>query len=117
VRFSVNWSDVTDTYTYRLPANTVLPPPSQLAPVLNELLRGTFDLTYRISAKLHVGGSYWYEDYYTEDFALGSQIVSDIALPNIQPGATATPPTTLLLGYMYRPYTANTGMVRLTYLW
>jgi hypothetical protein len=62
-------------------------------------------------------GARGYEDYYTEDFALGSQIVSDIALPHIQPGATATPPTTLLLGYMYRPFTANTGMVRLTYLW
>jgi hypothetical protein len=117
VRFGVNWSDVTDTYTYRLAPNTTLVAPEQLTPVLNELLRGTFDLTYKVSAKLHVGGSYWYENYKTDDFALGSQIASDIALPIIQPGATPTAPTTLLLGYMYRPYTANTGILRMTYLW
>jgi hypothetical protein len=117
VRFGVNWSDVTDTYVYRLAPTTTIAAPEQLTPVLNELLRGTFDLNYKVSAKLHIGGSYWYENYKTDDFALGSQIATDIALPVVQPGATPVAPTTLLLGYMYRPYTANTGMVRMTYLW
>jgi MtrB/PioB family decaheme-associated outer membrane protein len=117
VRVGVNWSDVTDTYTFVLPANTVLPAPRQLPAVINELVRGTFDLSYRITPRIRIGGSYWYEDYYTEDFALGSQIISDIALPTIQPGATPVAPTTVLLGYQYRPYTAHTGMLRLTYLW
>jgi MtrB/PioB family decaheme-associated outer membrane protein len=111
VRFGVNWNDVTDSYKYRLPANTTLAAPSQLPAVLNELLRGTFDLNHKLSAKLHVGGSYWYENYKVDDFALGPQLTANNVLP------VTGNPTTLLLGYMYRPYTANTGMLRLTYLW
>ena len=117
VRFGINWSDVVDDYTYVLTADTVLAAPRQLSPVRNELMRGTVDLSYRLTARVRVGGSYWYEEYKTEDFALGSQIISDIALPTIQPGATPVAPTTVLLGYMYRPYKAHTGIVRLTYLW
>jgi MtrB/PioB family decaheme-associated outer membrane protein len=111
VRFGVNWNDVTDTYVYRLAPNTTLGAPSQLPPVLNELLRGTFDLNYKLSEKLHLGGSYWYESYKTDDFALGPALASNNVLP------VTGNPTTLLLGYMYRPYTANTGMLRMTYLW
>jgi MtrB/PioB family decaheme-associated outer membrane protein len=118
MRFSVNWSDLNDTYLYVLPAgSTVTPQPVQLAPVLNEIFTGIVDVTYKLSARLRLGAAYWYEDYDVQDFALGSQIISDIALPSVQPGATPVPATTLLMGYMYRPYTANTGMVRLTYLW
>lgn len=117
LRFGINWSDVTDTYTYVLPPNTVIATPRQLPPVLNELFRGNVDLSYRLTPRVRLGGVYWYEDYKTQDFALGSQIISDIALPTIQPGATPVAPTTVLLGYMYRPYTAHAGMVRLTYLW
>jgi hypothetical protein len=108
---------VNDAYTYVLPANTTIAAPKQLTPVTNELFRGTFDLGYKLSPKIRFGGSYWYEEYKTQDFALGSQIISDIALPTIQPGATPVATSTILLGYMYRPYRAHTGMLRLTYLW
>jgi MtrB/PioB family decaheme-associated outer membrane protein len=111
VRFGVNWSDVEDVYNYRLATNTTLPTPAQLTPVTHELLRGTFDLNYKVSAKLHVGGAYWYENYKTEDFALGDAYTGAAILP-----FTGTP-NTMLLGYSYRPYTANTGILRMTYLW
>lgn len=116
-RFGINWSDVSDTYLYVLTRNTTLPAPSQLPPVLNELFRGTAELTYKLTPKVKIGGVYWYENYKTDDFALGEDIISDIALPTIQPGATPVAPTTVLLGYMYRPFRAHTGMLTLTYLW
>jgi MtrB/PioB family decaheme-associated outer membrane protein len=111
IRFGVNWNDVVDAYTYRLAPNTTLPAPAQLTPVLHELFRGTFDVNYKLSARIHIGGSYWYEDYKTDDFALGEAYTSAVVLPFT--GA----PNTVMLGYSYRPYTANTGILRMTYLW
>jgi MtrB/PioB family decaheme-associated outer membrane protein len=117
MRFNFNWNDAVDEYLYVLPPNTVLPTPQQLDPVVNELMRGEYDVVYRLSNQVHLGASYWYEDFHTEDFALGPLTMSDIALPPVQPGLPVTPTNSLLLGYTYRPYTAHTGMVRLTYLW
>jgi MtrB/PioB family decaheme-associated outer membrane protein len=117
LRVGLNWSDADDVYTYVLTSDTVLPTPAQLDPVINELLRGTVDLTYRLNNRVRVGASYWYEDYNTQDFAFGPLTISDIALPQVQPGVPLVPTNSLLLGYLYRPYTAHTGMVRLTYLW
>jgi hypothetical protein len=50
--------------------------------------------------------SYWYEDYDVEDFTLGVEATPDLLRGN-----------TLLLGYVYRPYTANTVWGRLIYRW
>ena len=117
LRVNLNWSDANDLYTYVLVAGSPLPAPLQLAPVVNELLRGEVAVSYQVSSHLRAGASYWYEDYKTEDFALGPLTISDIALPPVQPGFPIVPTNSLLLGYLYRPYTAHTGMVRLTYLW
>ena len=117
LRVVFNWSDANDEYLYRLVSNSSLAEPSQLAPVVNELMRGEIYVSYRLSNQLRVGASYWYEDYHTEDFALGPLTISDIALPPVQDGFPIVPTNSLLLGYIYRPYTAHTGMVRLTYMW
>ena len=116
LHLNLNWSDAIDTYRYRLVAQSPLPIPSQLDPVVNELLRGTADVNYHLSARMRLGVSYWYENYRTEDFALGPLTISAIALPSVQPGFPIVPTNSLLLGYLYRPYTAHTGFVRLTYL-
>jgi hypothetical protein len=50
--------------------------------------------------------SYWFDKYDVDDFALGPDTVSQIALP----GGT-------LLGYAWRPYTSHTVWVRLSYFW
>jgi MtrB/PioB family decaheme-associated outer membrane protein len=117
LRFNVNWNDAVDTYRYVLVAGSPLPAPQQLDPVVNELLRGAIDLNYQLSSQVRVGASYWYENYKTEDFAFGPLTISDIALPGVQPGLPVVATNSLLLGYLYRPYTAHTGMVRLIYLW
>ena len=59
--------------------------------------------------RVAVGLVYWFDQYSVDDFALGP--VASLAQP-----ATATP-TLMLLGYFYRPYTANSVTARFTYMW
>ena len=83
-----------------------LPEPEALPPTRSRLHRAVTDLTYWASSRLGIGVSYWYEDYDVEDFTLGVE-----AVPELLRGST------LLLGYLYRPYTANTVWGRLIYRW
>ena len=117
IRLMVDWSKSTDTYLYALVSGSPLAVPEQLPPVKNELLRSELDVTYEITRNLKFGVAYWYDDYNVEDFALGPTTISGIALPPPNPAQPTTATNALLLGYLYRPYTAHTGFVRLTYLW
>ncbi len=83
-----------------------LPTPEELPPTLSQLHRATTDLTYWVTDQLGIGGSYWFEDFDVEDFTLDVE-----STPNLLRG------NTLLLGYLYRPYTANTVWGRLVYRW
>lgn len=94
------------TYVYRLPIGSTLAAGEQLPPVLNELQTGTADFRIAMTDRLAIGFTYWYERYDVEDFQLGPARVD----PLNQPGS-------LLLGYVYRPYTANSGWVRLIVTW
>ncbi len=93
-------------YVYLLPADSTLPPVEQLPEVINALHRATLDAKYALRQHLALGFSYWFDKYDVEDFALGPQTVSPIALP----GGT-------LLGNAWRPYTAHTVWARLSYFW
>lgn len=117
LRFSVDFSRSNSLYNYitgpvadrTLPEESTvlpstLPTPSQLPETLSELARGTVDATYALSRHLAIGASYWYERYRVNDFSLDEQAISRLDLP----GA-------LLLGYAYRPYTANTVWGRVIY--
>lgn len=117
IRLSADWNRSNDTYLYGLVTGSPLPAPEQLPAVKNELLRTEVDLTYEISANLRAGVAYWFEDYNVEDFALGPTTLTGIALPPIQEGQPVVATNALLLGYLYRPYTAHVGFVRLTYAW
>jgi len=116
IRLSADWNRSNDTYLYGLVTGSPLAVPEQLPPVKNELLRGEIDVTYELARNLRFGVAYWYDDYKVQDFALGPTTLSDIALPVVQPGQPVVATTALLLGYLYRPYTAHAGFVRLTYL-
>ena len=52
------------------------------------------------------GFAHWYDKYSVDDFALGQETLSSLAQPSF-----------LMLGYLYRPYTAHTVIARLTYIW
>ena len=115
LRFFADWNKSNDTYLYGLVTGSPLAPPEQLPPVKNELLRAGVDMSYELSRNVLLGASYWFDDYNVEDFALGPTTISGIALPPIEPGESAPSTNALLLGYLYRPYTAHVGFVRLTF--
>jgi hypothetical protein len=117
IRLSTDWNRANDTYLYGLVTGSPLAVPEQLAPVKNELLRTEVDLTYEISRNLSAGVAYWFDDYNVQDFALGPTTLTGIALPPVQEGQPVVATNALLLGYLYRPYTAHAGFVRLTYAW
>ena len=74
--------------------------------VLNELHRATVDVKYFFVTHLSAGLSYWFDKYNVDDFALGTQTITRINMPSA-----------LLLGNVWRPYTAHTVWARLSYLW
>ena len=85
---------------------TTLPTPTELPPTLSELHRGSIDANYILSSRLSIGLSYWYQQYRVQDWTL--DIDANPALVRGQ---------ALLLGYMYRPYTASTLWGRVIYRW
>ena len=85
---------------------TTLPTPVELPPTLSEFRRATADLTYALTRRISIGASYWYDQYRVRDWTLDID-----ANPDLVRGQS------LLMGYLYRPYTANTGWLRLLYRW
>jgi MtrB/PioB family decaheme-associated outer membrane protein len=93
-----------------LPEETVLtsalPPPTALPTVKSDLGRATADLMYDLTSHVGIGASWWYEQYRVTDFTLDAE-----ANPELARGQA------VLLGYLYRPYTANTIWARMVYRW
>lgn len=106
VRLAYDYSRAESLYLYGLAANTTLSSVVQLPPVLNKRNRATADARYYLTRHIAVGAVYWYEKYDVNDFASNPSTLNSIAQPSF-----------LMLGYLYRPYTANTIWGRLTYLW
>jgi hypothetical protein len=116
LRLSYNYTDYKGSYLHQLPPNTTLPPPVLLPDVLSTETRAVIDLRYFITARMAVGLVYWYDDYDVSDFAFSPDVVSGVAQPPVEEGQTGTV-NALLLNYFYRPYTAHTAWLRLTYSW
>lgn len=107
VTFGYNWNRSRVTYEYALATPFASPQP--LPPVVNELGSATFDVRYYFSRRVALGFGYWYEQYKVDDFALGTETIAGLSMPV----NTAVNPTSLMMNYLYRPYTAHTGFVRL----
>jgi MtrB/PioB family decaheme-associated outer membrane protein len=106
IRFAYDYSRAQSVYVYGLAPNTTLPPVVQLPPVLNQLQRATTDVRYHLTRHVAVGLAYWFDTYDVNDFALGPATLNTLAQPSF-----------LMLGYVFRPYTAQTVLGRVTYLW
>jgi MtrB/PioB family decaheme-associated outer membrane protein len=85
---------------------TSLPTPEALPPTLSQLHRAVTNLTYWATDHLGLEASYWFEDFNVEDFTLDVESTPNLLRDN-----------TLLLGYLYRPYTANTFWGHVIYRW
>jgi MtrB/PioB family decaheme-associated outer membrane protein len=106
VRLAYSLSRADSTYVYGVAPNSTLPAPVQLPQLFNKLQRATADVRYYLTTHLAVGAAYWFDKYDVNDFAFSPDTLTSIAQPSF-----------LMLGYLYRPYTANTVWARLTYLW
>jgi len=94
------------TYIHRAPADTTLVRLVPLPPVRNELETMTGDVRYFLTRRVAIGGTYWYDRYAVDDFAVNDATLGKLALP----GA-------LYLGSLFRPYEARTGSLRLIVIW
>ncbi|HEY2150504.1 MAG TPA: MtrB/PioB family outer membrane beta-barrel protein [Vicinamibacterales bacterium] len=105
-RVSYDFSYAEGSYLYGIVAGGPLPPPSQLPNVFNKLQQLHLDVRHRLSERLALSLAYLYEPFRVYDFAFDPSVVNSI----IQPSS-------LVLGYVYRPYTTNSGTIALRYLW
>jgi MtrB/PioB family decaheme-associated outer membrane protein len=95
-RISYDYAYSHGDYLYGVVPGGPLPPPSQLPRVYNKLQELRTDVRYRLTNKLAATVTYLYEPFRVYDFAFDPSVINGI----IQPSS-------LVLGYVYRPYTAH----------
>jgi MtrB/PioB family decaheme-associated outer membrane protein len=106
VRFSYDFSHAEGNYLYTIPVGSPITTPNQLPNVFNKLQQLHIDARYRFTKNLAGTFSYLYEPLRIFDFAFDPSVVNGI----IQPSS-------LVMGYVYRPYTANSFVFGARYYW
>jgi MtrB/PioB family decaheme-associated outer membrane protein len=106
LRFAYDYNRSRSTYGYELVPNSTLATPVQLPAIRNAWQSGTADVKYFLRRNLAAGLVYRYDRFSVDDFALNPSTMDRLVFGS-----------TMLLGYYYRPYTANTVWLKLTYLW
>ena len=117
IRLAFDMSDGEATYVYGMkPEQKVFTttPLKQLTPLTNRLTGGRMDVRYFVRANVALGVAYHYEEYKVEDFALGTDTIDRLDPKSAANGLFAS---TLYAGYLFRPYTAHTAWLKMTYLW
>ena len=105
-RVSYDYSYAKGRYFYAIPEGSPLTPPNQLPDVFNKLQQFHLDVRHRLSNHLVASLSYPYEPFRVYDFAFDQTVVNGIVQPS-----------SLVLGYIYRPYTAHAASFGLRYYW
>ena len=116
MRLAVDWNRSNDTYLYGLVTGSPLAVPEQLPPVKNELFRGEIDIDYELSRNLLAGVELLVRRLSSGGLRAGTDDADrHRACPRSRRASRSVATNALLLGYLYRPYTAHVGFVRLTY--
>jgi MtrB/PioB family decaheme-associated outer membrane protein len=105
-RFSYDYSYAEGTYFYAIPPGSPLTPPNQLPNVYNKLQQLHLDVRHRLTNQWAATFSYLYEPFRVYDFAFDQTVVDSIVQPS-----------SLVLGYVYRPYTAHSFVFGARYFW
>ena len=105
-RVSYDFSYAEGTYIYAIPPGSPLTPPDQLPNVFNRLQQLHLDVRHRLTNKWAATFSYLFEPFHVYDFAFDPTVVDSIVQPS-----------SLVLGYVYRPYTAHSFTVGARYFW
>ena len=105
-RVSYDFSYAEGNYLYGIVSGGPLPVPSQLPKVYNKLQQLHIDVRHRVTNRVIVTFAYLYEPFRVYDFAFDQTVVNSIVQPS-----------SLVMGYVYRPYTANSAVIGLKYMW
>jgi MtrB/PioB family decaheme-associated outer membrane protein len=105
-RFSYDFSHANGNYLYTIPAGSPITKPNQLPDVFNKLQQLHLDVRHRLTKNFAATFSYLYEPFRVYDFAFDPSVVNGIVQPS-----------SLVMGYVYRPYTANAFNFGVRYLW
>jgi hypothetical protein len=114
IRLSFDQSDGDATYVYNTKPEFTVLAIRQLVPLKNRLTGGRADVQYFIRPNIALGVRYDYEEYKVDDFSLDTDAVNRLDPVNASNNTFAS---TIYSGYLFRPYTAHTAWLRLTYLW
>ncbi len=106
IRLAYDFSYAEGNYLYAIPAGSPIPPPNQLPNVFNKLQQLHIDVRHRLSSRLAASLSYLYEPLSIYDFAFDPSVVNGIVQPS-----------SLVMGYVYRPYTAHSTVFGILYSW
>ena len=105
-RLSYDYSYAEGNYLYETVPGGPLTPPNQLPNVYNKLQQLHLDVRHQLSNRLAATVSYLYEPFRVYDFAFDRTVIDGIVQPS-----------SLVMGYIYRPYTAHSAIVGLRYIW
>lgn len=117
IRLGYDLSDGEATYVYNMkPEQRVFTttPLRQLPELNNKLTTGRFDVQHFVRENVALGIGYHYEEYKVEDFSLGESTINQLDPRN---GTTGVFASTIYAGYLFKPYTAHTWWLRMSYLW
>jgi MtrB/PioB family decaheme-associated outer membrane protein len=103
-RFSYDYAHARGNFVYEV--GPALAQPSQLPETFNKLQDLRLDVRHRLSGRLAATFSYVYEPSRIFDFAFDPSVINSIVQPS-----------SLVLGYTYRPYTAHTAVFGVLYFW
>ena len=106
VRFSYDFSHAAANNVYTIPLGSPIPTPNQLPEVFNKLQQLHIDARHRLTKNLAASFSYLYEPLRIYDYAFDPSVVNGIVQPS-----------SLVLGYVYRPYTAHSVVFGIRYFW
>ena len=103
-RVYYDFSYAKGTYVYTVVPGGPLPAPSQLPRVFNQLQQLHVDVRHRLTNHLAGTLNYYYEPFRVFDFAFDQSVVNSIDQPS-----------SLVLGYIYRPYTMHSAVLGIRY--
>jgi MtrB/PioB family decaheme-associated outer membrane protein len=105
-RLSYDYSYAKGSYLYGIVPGGPLVPPNQLPDVYNKLQQLRLDVRHRLTQQLAAKVAYLYEPFRVYDFAFDQSVVNSIVQPS-----------SLVMGYIYRPYTAHSVVAAVMYFW
>jgi MtrB/PioB family decaheme-associated outer membrane protein len=105
-RVTYDFSHAEGSYLYTVVPGGPLAAPSQLPNVFNKLQQLHIDVRHRLSNRLAGTFSYLYEPFRVYDFAFDPSVIDGIVQPS-----------SLVLGYVYRPYTVHSVNFGVRYFW